>query len=101
MQTYWNTGSGSGEQNKKERNLYSRLGQPEDGQYRPKHVVVHYIVIKHKSCDTVVFDCLPFSKFHTHTTGTTQFLDSQVSGRVSKAGPSKYETEMLSCRFGC
>ena len=38
----------------------------EDGQYRPKHVVVHYIVIKYTSCDTIVFDYLPFSKFHTH-----------------------------------
>ena len=42
------------------------LRQPEDGQYRPKHVVVHYVVIKYTSCDTVVFDYLPFSKFHTH-----------------------------------
>jgi len=42
------------------------LRQPEDGQYRPKHVVVHYIVIKYTSCDTVVFDYISFSKFHTH-----------------------------------
>jgi len=42
------------------------LRQPEDGQYRPKHVAVHYIAIKYTSCDTVVFDCIPFSKFHTH-----------------------------------
>jgi len=33
---------------------------------RPKHVVVHYIVIKYTSCDTVVFDYIQFSKFHTH-----------------------------------
>ena len=38
------------------------LRQPEDGQYRPKHVVVHYIVVKYTSCDTVVFDYLPFSE---------------------------------------
>ena len=38
------------------------LTQPEDGQYRPKHVVVHYIVIKYTSCDILVFDCIPFSK---------------------------------------
>jgi len=38
------------------------LRQPEDGQYRPKHVVVHYIVIKYTSCDTVVFDYIQFSK---------------------------------------
>ena len=56
------------------------LRQPEDGQYRPKHVVVHYIVIKYTSCDTVVFDYIQFSKFHTHThththtTGMTHFL---------------------------
>jgi len=31
-------------------------------QYRPKHVVVHYIVIKYTSCDTVVFDYIQFSK---------------------------------------
>jgi len=37
------------------------LRQPEDGQYRPKHVVVHYIVIKCTSCDTVVFDYTQFS----------------------------------------
>ena len=42
------------------------LGRYEDGQYRPKHVVVQYIVIKYTSCDSVVFDYLPFSKFHTH-----------------------------------
>ena len=48
------------------------------GQYRPKHVVVHYIVIKYTSCDTVVFDYIPFSKFHTHTTGMTHFLDYSV-----------------------
>ena len=35
------------------------LRQPEHGQYRPKHVV-HYIVIKYTSCDTVVFDYTPF-----------------------------------------
>jgi len=35
--------------------------QPEDGHYRSKHVVFHYIVIKYTSCDTVVFDYLPFS----------------------------------------
>jgi len=35
-------------------------------QYRPKHVAVHYIVIKYTSCYTVVFDCIQFSKFHTH-----------------------------------
>ena len=39
------------------------LRQPEDGHYRPKHVVVHYIVIKYTSCNTVVFDYIPFSKF--------------------------------------
>jgi len=43
-----------------------RLRQPEDGHYRPKHVVVHYVVIKYTSCDTVVFDYMPFSKFHAH-----------------------------------
>ena len=50
---------------------YVHLRQPEDGQYRPKHVVVHYIVIKYTSSDIVVFDCLPFPKIHTHTTGIT------------------------------
>jgi len=45
---------------------YVPLRQPEDGQYRQKHVVVHYIVIKYTSCDTVVFDYIPFSKFRTH-----------------------------------
>jgi len=39
------------------------LRQPEDGQYRPKHVVVHYIVIKHTSRDTTVFDYIQFSKW--------------------------------------
>ena len=38
------------------------LRQPEDGQYRPKHVVVHYIVIKYTSYDTVVFDYMQFSQ---------------------------------------
>ena len=37
-----------------------------DGQYGPKHVVVHYIVIKYASCDIVVFDYILFSKFYTH-----------------------------------
>jgi len=41
--------------------------QHEDGQYRPKHVVVHYIVIKYTSCDTVVFDYIQFSKFVCNT----------------------------------
>jgi len=45
---------------------YVPLRQLEDGQYRPKHVVVHYIVIKYTSCDTVVFDYIRFSKCHTH-----------------------------------
>jgi len=44
---------------------YVPLRQPENGQYRPKHVVVHYIVIEYTSCDTVVFDYIQFSKFHT------------------------------------
>jgi len=43
--------------------ILSPLRQPEDGQYRPKHVVVHYIVIKYTSCATVVFDCIQFSNF--------------------------------------
>jgi len=30
----------------------------------PKHVVVHYIVIKYTSCDTVVFDYIQFSNLH-------------------------------------
>ena len=38
------------------------LRQPEDGQYRPKHVVVQYTIIKYTSCDIVVFDYMPFSK---------------------------------------
>ena len=54
---------------------YVPLRQPEDGQYRPKHVVVHYIVIKYTSCDTIVFDCIQFPSF-THTTGMTHFLDA-------------------------
>ena len=49
------------------------LRQPEDGQYRPKHVVVHYIVIKYTSCDTVVFDYMPFSKFHINTVQALPF----------------------------
>ena len=48
----------------------------EDGQYKSKRVVVHCIVIKYASCDTVVFEYLPLTKFHTHTTGMTQFLDN-------------------------
>ena len=50
------------------------LRQPEDGQYRPKHVAAHYIVIKYTLSDMVVFDYIPFSKFHTYTTGMTLFL---------------------------
>ena len=57
---------------------YMYLRQHEDGQYRPKHVVVHYIVIKYTSCDTVVFDYIQFSKFHTHTSGMTHFLDEDL-----------------------
>jgi len=45
----------------------------ENGQYRPKHVVVHCIVIKYTSCDTVVFDYIPFSKFHTHNGDDTSW----------------------------
>ena len=45
----------------------------------PKHVVVHHIVIKYTSCDTVVFDYIPFSKFHTQNGDDTlprlNFLD--------------------------
>ena len=37
-------------------------------------IVLRYIVIKYTSCDTVVFDYIPFSKFYTHTTGMTHFL---------------------------
>jgi len=43
-------------------NYMFRPVQPEDGQYRPKHVVVHYRVIKYTSCDTVVVDYIQFSK---------------------------------------
>ena len=57
------------------------LRQPEDGQYRSKHVVVHYKVIKYTSCDTVVFDCIPFPSF-THTTGMTRFLDEETLAAV-------------------
>jgi len=32
----------------------------------PPHVVVHYIVIKYASYNTVVFDYIQFCKFHTH-----------------------------------
>ena len=39
----------------------------EDGQYKSKRVVVHCIVIKYASCDTVVFEYLSLTKFHTHT----------------------------------
>ena len=46
--------------------ILSSLRQPEDGQYRPKHVVVHYIVIKCTSYDTVVFDYIQFSKYYTY-----------------------------------
>jgi len=42
------------------------LRQPEDGQYMPKYVVVHYTVIKYTPCDKVLFDYIQFSKFHTH-----------------------------------
>jgi len=38
------------------------LRQPEDDQYRPKHVVVDYIVIKYTACDTVAFDYIQFFK---------------------------------------
>ena len=59
------------------------LRQPEVGQHRPKHVVVHYIVIKYTSCDTVVSDYIQFSNFHTHTTGMTHFLDKSEVGCAS------------------
>ena len=45
------------------------LRQPEDGQYMPKHVVVHNRVIKYTPCNTAVFDCIQFSKFHTTNNG--------------------------------
>jgi len=35
------------------------------------NVVVHYIVIKYTTCDTVVFEYIPFSKFHTHNRDDT------------------------------
>ena len=47
----------------------------EDGQYRPKYVAVQYIIIK-TLLVTVLFDNLPITKFHTHTTVMTQFLDN-------------------------
>jgi len=43
------------------RPVLATIREPEDGQYRPKHVVVHYIVIKYTSCDTAVFDYIQFS----------------------------------------
>ena len=56
------------------------LRQPEDGQYRPKHVAVHYTAIKYTSCDTVVFDYIKFSKlFHV----ILQLISSPpISGHV-------------------
>ena len=53
------------------------LRQPEDGQYRPKHVVVHYIDIKYTSCDTVVFDYIQFSKSIRLCLLTVCFLEFQ------------------------
>ena len=59
------------------------LRQREDGQYRPKHVVVHYIFIKYTSCDTAVFDYVPFSKFHTHN-GDDTIPTGLLNDRVKK-----------------
>jgi hypothetical protein len=43
------------------------LTQPEDGQYRPKHVAVHYIVVNYTTCGRVLFDYVPFSKSNLDT----------------------------------
>ena len=50
-------------------------------------MVVHYIVIKYTSCDTVVFDYIQFSKFHTHNGDDTDFLttDTEVPGSIPGA----------------
>jgi len=45
----------------------------DDGQHRPKHVVVSMTVIKYTSV-IKLFDYIPSPSF-THTTGMTHFLD--------------------------
>jgi len=59
--------------------------QPEDGQYRPKHVVVHYIVIKYTSCDTVVFDYIQFSKYRGHVTPEMKLPGDEIFAAVFSA----------------
>jgi len=70
------------------------LRQTEDGQYRPKHVAVHYIVIKYTSCDTDLFHYITFSKFRTHKTSMTHFLDRGLSFFLAEG----YRSDILSLR---
>jgi len=39
------------------------------------HGHLHTVTYTRGRIDTVVFDYIQFSKFHTHTTGITHFLD--------------------------
>ena len=50
----------------------------------PKHVVVHYTVIKYTSCDTVVFDYIPFSKNQGNVVVSWSRLKSAECGRRNK-----------------
>ena len=69
---------------------------------RPVH-----IVIKYTSCDTVVFHYIQFSKFHTHTTGMTHFLEYQEyflwgeGGRWVKGGRCVGLTTLLPSCADC
>ena len=75
-QQYNNTGQWVRRNNQLHTVAYSKilsqvpLRQAEDGQYRPKHIAVHYL-----SCDTVLSDYTPFSK-HTVTVSKPLLLNS-------------------------
>ena len=49
--------------------------QPDDGQYRPKHIVVSITVIKYTSVIKLCLTAYLFLVSHTHKTGMTHFLD--------------------------
>ena len=69
--------------------ILSSPRQPEDGQHRLKHVVVHYIRSLNTPHVTVVFYYIPFSKFHTHDG------DDTSRGMNCLCGPVMYPTDLL------
>ena len=70
--------------------ILSPLRQHVDGKQGPKHVAIHYIVIKYTTCNTIVFDCLPFSQLDCqNVTAVTHSARSNQPNREHSETPHR------------